>query len=150
MPIASSKQPKAKINLGLRILERLPNGYHRLETLMYPLDAPADRLVITAHAEDACQLQMTGRPIDGDLANNLVVRAWQALKEVYPAVLGVKIDLAKRIPAGAGLGGGSADAAATLAGLNDLFELGASTEALATIGAKLGSDIPFFLYQKFI
>ncbi|MFK7970682.1 MAG: 4-(cytidine 5'-diphospho)-2-C-methyl-D-erythritol kinase, partial [Bacteroidia bacterium] len=82
-------RPAAKINLGLRILERLPNGYHRLETLMFPLEAPADSLVITAHNEDVCQLQMTGRPIDGNMADNLVVRAWKALKEVYPAVAGV-------------------------------------------------------------
>ena len=140
--------PGAKINLGLFIQKRLPNGYHQLETLMYPLESPADRVHIERQDNEECILRMTGRPIDGDMSDNLVVRAWTSLKTLAPELPGVQVTLAKRIPAGAGLGGGSADAAATLEGLNTLFKLNIPREKLASIGASLGADVPFFLYQK--
>ena len=141
-------QAPAKINLGLFIKRRLPNGYHELETLLYPLDQPIDRLSIEASGQDTCTLSMSGRPIDGDLSDNLVVRAWEALKAKIPQLPGVTVHLSKRIPAGAGLGGGSADAAALLKGANVLFELNQSDKELAHIAATLGADIPFFIYQK--
>ena len=140
--------PPSKINLGLHILGRLPNGYHELETLLFPMESPRDRLSLEPLEEEACVLQMMGRPISGDISDNLVVKAWKALKNEVPDLPGVRVHLAKRIPAGAGLGGGSSDAASMLSGLNAMFNLGISLQRLGEISATLGADVPFFLYQR--
>lgn len=140
--------PYSKINLGLNIIRRLPNGYHELETLLYPIEYPHDRLNLKPSEGAGCLLDMTGRPIDGDMRDNLVVRAWEALRKEFPDLPGVRVSLAKRIPAGAGLGGGSSDAAAMLTGLDAIFNLKIGLEKLSRIAATLGSDVPFFLYQK--
>ncbi|MEZ4685984.1 MAG: 4-(cytidine 5'-diphospho)-2-C-methyl-D-erythritol kinase [Bacteroidia bacterium] len=140
--------PPSKINLGLHILGRLPNGYHELETLLFPVEDPRDRLSLQPLDKDECVLFMTGRPISGDTSDNLVAKAWKALKNEIPDLPGVKVHLAKRIPAGAGLGGGSSDAASMLSGLNAMFNLGISLQRLGEIAATLGADVPFFLYQR--
>ncbi|MEL6134767.1 MAG: 4-(cytidine 5'-diphospho)-2-C-methyl-D-erythritol kinase, partial [Bacteroidota bacterium] len=138
--------PHAKVNLGLFIKGKRPDGYHLLETLLFPVLDLKDRLEITALDRAGCQLSIAGIEIDGDLSDNLCVRAYRLLQKEFPHLPGVSIHLTKHIPAGAGLGGGSSDAAFTLTGLNQLFELGLSDEALAEKSAVLGADVPFFIY----
>lgn len=140
--------PHAKINLGLFITGKRPDGYHLLETLYYPIKNLSDELRIETSEEDGCNLTMEGIEIDGNLSDNLCVKAYKLLAETVGGLGGVKITLKKGIPAGAGLGGGSSDAAFTLKGLNELFELQLKVEELANIGEKLGADVPFFLYEQ--
>jgi 4-diphosphocytidyl-2-C-methyl-D-erythritol kinase len=134
----------AKINLSFEIKGRRRDGFHEIETLMAPI-ALADRLTIDeaprggeiAFSCDDCSL-----PIGGD---NLVVRAANLFREQAGIRKGVAITLEKKIPHGAGLGGGSSDAASTLLGLNELFEARLAEEELSRLAAALGSDVPFFL-----
>ncbi len=139
--------PPAKINLGLFIKGKRPDGYHILETLMYPLPQLADELEISEHSK-GLSLEMQGLDIEGDIETNLCIKAFRLLQKQFPDLPTVHIWLKKNIPAGAGLGGGSSDAAATLTGMNTLFHLGLSMEELANMAAKLGADVPFFLSEK--
>ena len=133
----------AKINLVLRILDSRPDGYHNLWSLMQ-----------TVQLEDALELSLSDHHSTITLrcdepslktdASNLVYRAAAAVLEGAGRTVGLDIVLAKRIPMGAGLGGGSSDAAATIMGLNRLLNLGWSTEKMAHLGQTLGSDVPFF------
>ncbi|MCI4667643.1 MAG: 4-(cytidine 5'-diphospho)-2-C-methyl-D-erythritol kinase [Bacteroidia bacterium] len=148
MPQSLSLKPHAKINLGLLIKGKLPNGYHLLETLLYPIKDIQDSLVLEKSQQKGCAFEIQGIKLDGDLKDNLCVRAYYALVEHLGGLPGVKISLEKNIPAGAGLGGGSSDAAFTLRGLNELFELGLTPDQMAPIAAKLGADVPFFLYDS--
>jgi 4-diphosphocytidyl-2-C-methyl-D-erythritol kinase len=145
--------PNCKINLGLRILRRRPDGYHDLETIFYPLplcdalecirsehDSPG-----SGHEPGTPRFTAYGLPIPGDPAHNLCVRAWQLLKKDFPELPAVHIHLLKNIPIGAGLGGGSANGACTLKALNNQFHLGLSQEHLLHYAAQLGSDCPFFI-----
>ena len=141
-------RPHAKVNLGLLIKGKRPDGYHLLETLFYPVYSLQDELWLRPQPADACTLELAGRPLDGDPGDNLCVKAWRALRARVPDLPGVHLRLAKHIPAGAGLGGGSADAAFTLRGLNTLFDLGLSTATLAEIATPLGADVPFFLHDQ--
>ncbi|MEO0898018.1 MAG: 4-(cytidine 5'-diphospho)-2-C-methyl-D-erythritol kinase [Bacteroidota bacterium] len=140
--------PHAKVNLGLFITGKLPNGYHTLETLLYPIPSLHDELRIQASLSKNSSLSIQGIEIDGDLNDNLCMKAYRALKEEVGDLPPVDIHLTKHIPAGAGLGGGSSDAAFTLKGLNTFFELGLSEETLAKIATPLGADVPFFIYGK--
>ena len=140
--------PNAKINLGLLIKGKRADGYHLLETVMFPVPSLRDELRLWKSEQAGCSFQLDGIPLMGEGADNLCVRAYQLLREAYPALGGVAISLTKHIPAGAGLGGGSSDAAFTLLGLNELFACGFSVDELAKIGAKLGADVPFFLYNR--
>ncbi|MEL6675089.1 MAG: 4-(cytidine 5'-diphospho)-2-C-methyl-D-erythritol kinase [Bacteroidota bacterium] len=140
--------PNAKINLGLFIKGKRADGYHLLETLYFPVAALQDELRLIPREEAGCQLELDGSPLEGDPAENLVVQAYRKLQAVKPALPGVHIQLTKHIPSGAGLGGGSSDAAFTLTGLNELFSLGMSRDELAAIGAQLGADVPFFIYNR--
>ncbi|HEU4725012.1 MAG TPA: 4-(cytidine 5'-diphospho)-2-C-methyl-D-erythritol kinase [Candidatus Eisenbacteria bacterium] len=135
----------AKVNLGLWILGRRPDGYHEIDTILQAITLE-DELLLTPEAAPGCRLVSTGRPIPGD-APNLITRAWDLLAGEAPALRGkgVSVRLLKRIPIGAGLGGGSSDAAGLLAGANALFDLGLPPEELERFGASLGSDVPFFL-----
>lgn len=141
--------PSAKINLGLLIKGKRPDGYHLLETLFLPIPELTDTLELTAKGNAGeCALTIKGAILDGDPESNLVVKAYRALEREVGELPGVSILLTKRIPAGAGLGGGSSDAAFTLTGLNDLFKLGLSLDQLAKIATPLGADVPFFLYNR--
>lgn len=143
------RYPNAKINLGLLIKGKRPDGYHLLETLYYPYFDLRDELWIRPQGgKDGCSLEIQGIELDGEPEDNLCVKAYRLLREAYPQLPGVKLKLKKNIPAGAGLGGGSSDAAHTLLGLNELFSLGAKKEQLAEIAGKLGADVPFFLYNR--
>ena len=134
--------PNAKINLGLNVVRKRSDGYHDIETLFYPVPELCDILELV-HA-DAFRIQVYGAQIEGE---NLCEKAWRLLHDRC-GIPPVEIHLFKKIPMGAGLGGGSADAAFTLSGLNTLFQLGLSREELAEMAAQLGSDCPFFLYNR--
>jgi len=139
---AVSVRAPAKVNLLLRVLERRADGFHELETLFQTIDL-ADKLTVEL-AGDSVALEVTGADT-GPVGDNLAFRAAQAYRHVADLKSGVRIRLAKNIPTGAGLGGGSSDAAATLRALDHLTGGGVSTEALHAIAAGLGSDVPFFL-----
>lgn len=140
-------EPNGKINLGLIIKGKRPDGYHLLETLFLPIELK-DRMVISKAQHDHCEIELKGRPIDSRTEDNLCWKAWNALRKEFPQVGGVHIELEKNIPAGAGLGGGSSNAAFVLKCLNALFGLGQPVEKLAEIAATLGADCPFFLYNR--
>lgn len=136
--------PKAKINIGLRITEKRQDGFHNLETVFFPVSL-CDILEIVEAPEFSFSLY--GMDPGGVKSENLCVRAYNLLRESID-LPPVEIHLFKKIPAGAGLGGGSSDASSTLMLLNKLFKLGLSEHELAAFAAKLGSDCPFFIYSN--
>lgn len=135
-----------KINIGLRVVRRREDGYHDLQTIMYPVLGLYD--VIDIEPLEGCDVEFVGRGIvvDCPVEKNLVVRAARLMQQRY-ATRGVRITLDKRVPFGAGLGGGSADATAVISAMNDIFSLGLDSPMLASIAAELGSDTPFFVYD---
>jgi 4-diphosphocytidyl-2-C-methyl-D-erythritol kinase len=134
----------AKINLALEVVRRREDGYHDIDTVMTTVDL-ADRVVL--RPAEALSVSITGPYARGiDAADDLAGRAARALAARAGREPGVAIELRKEIPSPAGLGGGSSDAGAVLRGLNRLWELDWSPERLATVGAKVGSDVPFFVY----
>lgn len=138
--------PNAKINIGLNILEKRPDGYHNIETVMYPVPW-RDILEIVPSNGSRTALHVSGRGVACPPEKNLVMKAYNALGAVA-ALPPVDIFLHKVIPDGAGLGGGSSDAAFTLKALNSMFSLGISDDDLAGIAATLGADCPFFIHNK--
>lgn len=138
--------PNAKINLGLDILRKRPDGYHDIETVMVPV-LWCDILEIVPAKTHVTTLTVTGREVSCPPEKNLVMKAYRALAEQVP-VPAADIYLRKIIPDGAGLGGGSADASFTLIGLNKLFALGLTDGELADIASGLGADCPFFIYNR--
>ncbi|PTM54827.1 4-(cytidine 5'-diphospho)-2-C-methyl-D-erythritol kinase [Desmospora activa] len=135
----SVKAP-AKINLTLDVLHKRPDGYHELEMVMTTIDL-ADRIDLT-EISGGIQLESTSGFIPFD-DRNLAYRAAALLQQRFSVKKGVRILIHKEIPVAAGLAGGSSDAAATLKGLNKMWNLGLSTEELAQLGLELGSDVPF-------
>jgi 4-diphosphocytidyl-2-C-methyl-D-erythritol kinase len=137
--------PKAKINLGLRILEKRPDNFHDIETIFYPI-ALSDALefVVLPGKANEDELVITGINIRTRPEKNLVIRAIRRLRTVYPVPL-LKIHLHKAIPTGAGLGGGSSDAACILKSINKCFRFSITETELKNIALELGSDCPFFL-----
>ena len=140
--------PNAKINLGLNIVEKRPDGYHNLETIFYPIPLQ-DALEITPWegGERKYKLAQSGIQIAGDDENNLVVKAYKLLDSLYN-LPPIEINLLKHIPSGAGLGGGSADAAFMLCMLNQHFQLNIPNEQLEVYAAQLGADCAFFVENK--
>ncbi len=135
----------AKLNLFLHIVGRRPDGYHLLQSVFQLIDW-CDTLSLKAIPENEVRRI---KPISGVLPEqDLVVRAARLLKEFCKVDDGVEIDLQKEIPMGAGLGGGSSDAASALIGLNVLWNLKLSKETLASLGLQLGADVPFFIYGQ--
>ncbi|GHT40502.1 4-diphosphocytidyl-2-C-methyl-D-erythritol kinase [Bacteroidia bacterium] len=137
--------PNAKINLGLNIVAKRPDGYHDIETVFYPIPL-CDALEIVP-ARTAPTFTQTGILVDGDPANNLVMRACNLLKADFD-LPELDIYLQKNIPFGAGLGGGSADAAFMLKLLNDYAQLGLTASQLEDYARLLGADCPFFIQNK--
>ena len=137
--------PNAKINLGLNITEKRPDGYHNLETIFYPIPIE-DALEVNILNEGGGKfcLHQAGLEIEGEVESNLVVRAYKLLDAQFN-LPPVDIHLFKHIPSGAGLGGGSADAAFMLKLLNDKFELRLSDDTLEEYAARLGADCAFFI-----
>lgn len=140
--------PNAKINLGLNIVEKRPDGYHNLETIFYPIPLQ-DALEITPWegGERKYKLAQSGIQIAGDDENNLVVKAYKLLDNLHN-LPPIEINLLKHIPSGAGLGGGSADAAFMLCMLNQHFQLNIPNEQLEVYAAQLGADCAFFVENK--
>ena len=136
--------PNAKINLGLNIVERRPDGYHNIETVFYPIPLTDVLEIVPAQSTS---LTCYGNPVDCPPEKNLVMRAYRMLQERYD-LPPVAIYLYKHIPDGAGLGGGSSDAAHTLLMLNQMFNLGIEVSDLATMAATLGADCAFFIYNR--
>lgn len=167
--------PNPKINIGLNILKRRDDGFHDIETVFIPLvkdfgyDGELyDTLEITPRTDGRTTLKISwadcrsgtegapgmDKPANNDFPENgwptdkdLCIKAYNELAAHYP-LTGADISLTKRIPTGAGLGGGSADAAFTLKMLNELFSLGLDDERLAVHASRLGSDVPFFIYNR--
>jgi len=134
----------AKVNLGLRILDRRPDGFHELRTV-YQTISLADRIEMAWTPGRTAKIELRCHPQDLETPDNLVIRAADALLERTGSRGKLQISLRKRVPQGAGLGGGSSDAAAALTGLSRLLSKPPTREMLAEIAAGLGSDVPFFL-----
>ena len=136
--------PQAKINLGLRILEKRSDGYHEIDSCMYPIGIEDIIEVIPNYSE---QLHVSGLLVNGEVTTNLCWKAYQLIKERYK-IPSTYLHLNKQIPMGAGLGGGSSDASAVLLMLNECYQLGISLKQLEEMAAELGSDCPFFIESK--
>jgi len=134
------KNAYGKINLGLDVVKRLPNGYHEVRMIMQTVDI-CDVLTFTKRDEGIClRVDKEELPTDG---NNLICKAAKLLLETAGVTGGVDISLEKHIPIAAGMAGGSTDAAATLLAINELYELGLSVQELQAIGVKIGADVPY-------
>ncbi len=142
--------PNAKINLGLYITAKRPDGYHDIDTIFYPIHSIRDALeIIPASASETdITFSSSGLPIPGNTEQNLCIKAYRLLKSKFPQLPAVQVHLHKQIPMGAGMGGGSADGAFMLQLLNDRFSLGLTQQTLSTLALELGSDCPFFLENK--
>ncbi|WP_310234579.1 4-(cytidine 5'-diphospho)-2-C-methyl-D-erythritol kinase [Brevibacillus nitrificans] len=139
----SVKAP-AKINLTLDVLAKRPDGYHEVEMVMTTVDL-ADRVDLTLRGDGEITLDCSASFVPDDIRNH-AYKAAVLLKERYQVREGVHLYIDKQIPVAAGLAGGSSDAAATLRGLNQLWNLGLSLDELAAVGAQIGSDVPFCVY----
>lgn len=139
--------PHCKINLGLDVLRRRSDGFHDIETVMYPVSGLCDGLEIVPAPGDGAVFTFSGISFDCPGDKNLVSTAYDLMRTEY-GIGGVKIHLHKAIPLGAGLGGGSSDAAFVLRGLNTVFTLGLDADALESLAARLGSDAPFFIQNR--
>ncbi|WP_165156325.1 4-(cytidine 5'-diphospho)-2-C-methyl-D-erythritol kinase [Parabacteroides sp. ZJ-118] len=136
--------PNAKINLGLNVVSKRPDGYHDIETIFYPIPV---RDALEVVASDRTRLAQTGIPVDAPPEKNLVLKALDALRARYE-IPPLEIHLLKAIPFGAGLGGGSADAAFMLRLVNDFGGLGLQPDELEAIASTIGADCPFFIRNR--
>lgn len=134
----------AKINLTLDVLHKRPDGYHEVEMIMTTVDL-SDRIGLETRNDGVIQIVSADRYVPDD-HRNLAFQAAKLLKDTYKVTEGVSIFLEKKIPVAAGLAGGSSDAAATLKGLNQIWNLNLSVDQLAVHGAKIGSDVSFCVY----
>lgn len=144
--------PIAKINLGLNVVEKRPDGYHNLQTVFYPV--PIQDVLEVQVMDEAfpssydCDLKVTNINIDGDEQRNLVVRAYQLLKKDFPTLPRIHTHLWKGIPTQAGMGGGSSDCAYMMLLLNRQFQLGLTDDQLIQYAAQLGADCAFFILSQ--
>jgi 4-diphosphocytidyl-2-C-methyl-D-erythritol kinase len=143
------KFPIAKINLGLNVVERRPDGYHNLQTVFYPVPI---KDALEVHVMDEafpsavdCDLKVSNIQIEGDEQRNLVVRAYQLLKEDFPTLPRLHAHLWKGIPTQAGMGGGSSDCAYMIMLLNNMFGLGMTDNQMMQYAARLGADCAYFI-----
>lgn len=139
--------PNVKLNLGLKVLRKRPDGFHDLETLFVPYSGYRDELVVEV-AQELPDVTITMENGGWNPQEDLTVKAWHLLKGDFPDLPAVRIHLSKHSPVGAGLGGGSADAAFALKAFNDMFSLGLADSELAFYAARLGSDCAFFIYNR--
>lgn len=133
--------PNAKINLGLNVVGKRPDGYHNIETVFFPIPVKDALEIVRAEKQSFTQ---TGIPVDAPAEKNLVIKALNLLKTKYD-IPPLEIHLLKAIPFGAGLGGGSADAAFMLKLVNDFCQLGILPDELEKMAASIGADCPFFI-----
>jgi 4-diphosphocytidyl-2-C-methyl-D-erythritol kinase len=141
LPESVTAWARAKLNLTLDVLGRRADGYHELLSVMQSLEL-ADRLVVSLTSDG---IEVAGGPDLPPPRENLAYRAVEVLREKTGFRAGVRVEIEKRIPVAAGLGGGSADAAAALAAVNHLLGLGLTSHRLAVLAAEVGSDVPFCL-----
>ena len=144
--------PIAKINLGLNVVEKRADGYHNLETVFYPVNIQ-DALEVYEMNDSFpspydCDLKVTNIHIEGDEQRNLVVRAYQLLKQDFPMLPRLHAHLYKGIPTQAGMGGGSSDCAYMITLLDEMFRLGLTEEQMIGYAARLGADCAFFIQSK--
>ena len=136
--------PNAKINLGLHITGKRPDGYHSIETIFYPIPLTD---ALEAVISKKTSFKQTGIKLESLPENNLVMKAYSLMEKKYK-VPPLDIYLKKTIPSGAGLGGGSADAAFTLKLINDLYKCNISVDKLEEMASSIGADCPFFIQNK--
>ncbi|MBO7128704.1 MAG: 4-(cytidine 5'-diphospho)-2-C-methyl-D-erythritol kinase [Prevotella sp.] len=144
--------PIAKINLGLNVVEKRPDGYHNLETVFYPVGIK-DVLEVYEMDKDFpsttdCDLKVTNIHIEGDEQKNLVCRAYQLLKQDFPTLPRVHAHLYKGIPTQAGMGGGSSDCGFMITLLDEMFRLGLTEQQMIDYAARLGADCAFFILNR--
>ncbi len=137
--------PNCKINIGLRVISKREDGYHNLETIFYPIHGLYDVLMVSQ--SEHFSFEQTGLAVDCPMEDNLIIKCYRRMQAHYPQIGNVSIRFEKRIPFGAGLGGGSSDAAHMAIALNEIFELGLTREQLAAEVAPLGADCAFFIYN---
>lgn len=137
--------PNCKINLGLTVDEKRTDGYHNLSTVFYPIPLQDILEIIPSKSSNKIEFVQTGKMVAGNLMENLCVKAAQLLQNLFPNIPPVEIHLHKNIPMGAGLGGGSSNAAHTLLLMNQMFNLGLLKDELIQLSLQLGSDCPFFI-----
>lgn len=145
--------PNAKINLGLRVKSKRSDGYHELDTVFYPVNICDILEVVSLQASSPksggdVDFSHSGLDIPGNQSSNLCLKAYHLLKKDFPDIPPVQMHLHKKIPMGAGMGGGSADGAFTIRLLNDKFRLGMTDETMQAYAIQLGSDCPFFICNK--
>ena len=145
--------PNCKINIGLRIVRKREDGYHDLETIFYPVYDLHDELEVEPRAknqeprQNGAEFIQEGLAVDCPAEDNLIIKCYQRMRAKYPQIDDVRIRFRKNIPFGAGLGGGSSDAAHMAIALNEIFSLGLTKEQLAEEVRPLGADCPFFIYN---
>ncbi len=144
--------PQAKINLGLNVVAKRADGYHDLETVFFPVPL-CDALEVQPMdgqfpSSTDCDLKVTGISVEGDEQKNLVVKAYNMLKQDFPDLARVHIHLHKVIPTQAGMGGGSSDCASMLLLMNELAQLGLTQQQLIDRAARLGADCPIFIINR--
>ncbi len=140
--------PNAKINLGLRVKSKRPDGYHELDTVFFPLPiCDILEIIVQPKPEDNENITFTssGLDIPGDASSNLCIKAYELLKKDFTTLPPIQMHLHKNIPMGAGMGGGSADGAFTIRLLNEKFNLGLDADQMISYALQLGSDCPFFI-----
>lgn len=137
--------PNCKINIGLRVVRKREDGYHNLETIFYPVYGLHNELKVEK-ADEFAFLQ-DGLVVDCLPTDNLIIRVYKSMQAHFPQIGTVKITCKKNIPFGAGLGGGSSDAAHMAIALNEIFQLGLTKEQLVEEVRPLGADCPFFVYN---
>ena len=146
--------PNCKINIGLRVVRKREDGYHDLETIFYPVmglhdELEVDRVSDIGNQESGVGFSFIqeGLAVDCSAEDNLIIKCYQRMRAKYPQIGDVRIRFKKNIPFGAGLGGGSSDAAHMAIALNELFSLQLTKEQLAEEVRPLGADCPFFVYN---
>lgn len=137
--------PNAKVNLGLRITEKRPDGFHNIETVFYPIPVKDALEIVPLVQGGDFRLTTSGINLDSNSENNLVTRAFKLFQQSYSIKKGFDVYLHKAIPSGAGLGGGSSDAAFMLKLLSEETGLNCDLDVLEFLASKLGSDCPFFI-----
>lgn len=146
--------PNCKINIGLRVVRKREDGYHDLETIFYPVYGLHDELEVNRVSGIGNRVSgvgfsfiQEGLAVDCPAEDNLIIKCYQRMRAKYPQIGDVRIRFKKTIPFGAGLGGGSSDAAHMAIALNEIFALGLTREQLAEEVRPLGADCPFFIYN---
>ncbi len=137
-----------KINLGLFIKGKRLDGYHEIETLMFPVQNFYDTLKVQINPLNTFEFIQTGITIDVPIQENIIYKSWKKIKDEFGIEKGIKVELEKNIPVGAGLGGGSSNAAQMLLIINELFHLNIHQDVLHRFARALGADVPFFLKNK--